>query len=236
MGEPTFNGNVLDVAMCLKRNIYPYWKASHAMNGTIHPVVSTMLPKSNKKLGAFLDIWCNDIKNNLYNGEAGLQFSINSTSDKQRDEMFSGNSLDLQSISELGDNLPMPVGRKYALNFALADGYEIDAHYLRSLFDPEKFMVKLTPMHRTTSCIDNSIDTTDGYEYYTPYIETERILKSVGFDVLVFIPSLDEDESKITCGNAILAGDHEINPISELKKHIEIVSDEIDKSKKDFHE
>lgn len=202
MGEPTWNGNVLDVAMCLKRNIYDFWKESVA----VHPVVSTMLPKNNKNLFKFLDIWCSDIKNNLYKGDAGLQFSINSTDDGQREDMFSGNSLSLNEISEIGKRLPMPIGRKYALNFALADDYIIDADKLFGLFDPNKFMCKLTPLHKTTSCSENNIETTLGYESFTPYKDKEAELKRVGFDVIVFVPSYDEDLGLITCGNAILSG------------------------------
>lgn len=202
MGEPTWNGNVLDVAMCLKRNIYDFWKESVA----VHPVVSTMLPKNNKNLFKFLDIWCSDIKNNLYKGDAGLQFSINSTDDAQREDMFSGNSLTLDEISEIGKRLPMPIGRKYALNFALADDYIIDADKLFGLFDPNKFMCKLTPLHKTTSCSENNIETTLGYESFTPYKDKESELKRVGFDVIVFVPSYDEDLGLITCGNAILSG------------------------------
>lgn len=213
MGEPTFNGNVLDVAACLRRNLYDFWDNC----GTVHPVISTMLPKANRHLEKFLDIWCNDIKNTLYNGEAGLQFSINSTCDKQRNEMFSGNSLSLDEISRIGNNLPWPKGRKYALNFALADNYEVDAYKLARLFNPEKFMVKITPLHLTHACKENNIVTTGGYEYFTPYKPTEKKLKEVGFDVIVFVPSVDEDEGRITCGNAILSGSmpnvkHEIIP------------------------
>ncbi len=40
---------------------------------------------------------------------------------------------------------------------------------------------------------------------YVPYQEVEQYLKDAGFDVLVFIPSIEEDESRITCGNAILS-------------------------------
>ena len=202
MGEPTWNGNVLDVAMCLKRNIYDFWEESI----DVHPVVSTMLPKNNKNLFKFLNIWCNDIKNKLYGGDAGLQFSINSTDDSQREDMFSGNSLTLNEISEIGKRLPMPIGRKYALNFALADDYIIDADKLFELFDPNKFMCKLTPLHKTTSCSENNIETTLGYESFTPYKDKETELKRVGFDVIVFVPSYDEDLGLITCGNAILSG------------------------------
>jgi len=202
MGEPTFNGNVLDVAACLRRNIYDFWESSTA----IHPVVSTMLPRTNKNLVKFLKIWTEDIKNGLYGGDAGLQFSINSTSNEQREQMFQHSSHTLEKIAEIGNLLPMPVGRKYALNFALADGYELDAKKLASLFNPEKFMVKVTPLHCTDSCLENDIKTTGGYEYFTPYKPAEEALKAAGFDVLVFIPSHDEDDGLITCGNAILSG------------------------------
>ena len=109
-------------------------------------------------------------------------------------------------ISRIGNKLSMPRGRKYCLNFALADNYEVNAKKLKALFDPEKFMVKITPLHMTHACVDNNIKTTDGYEYFTPYQHVETELIDAGFDVLVFVPSKDEDEGRITCGNAILSG------------------------------
>ena len=200
MGEPTFNFNVIDHAIDLHKIVRP-----HIGNSMIHPVISTMLPKNNTMLMEFLNSWC-DIKNIKYRGDAGLQFSINSTDDDQRTEMFSGNSLSLLEISEIGYLLPDPIGRKYALNFALADDYIIDAEKLLELFDPKKFLCKITPLHKTKSCEDNGISTTDGYEAFTPYKQAESQLKAAGFDVIVFVPSYDEDLGLITCGNAILSG------------------------------
>ena len=202
MGEPTFNMNVIDHFYDLHRRIR--WVV---MADTVHPVLSTMLPRRNRALRDFLLDWCY-IKNSpdLYDGEAGVQFSINSTSDEQRETMFSGNSLKLATIAAIGEALPMPKGRKYALNFALADGCEIDAVKLKRWFDSEKFMVKITPMHNTGACIRNGIKTTGGYEYFSPYRKIEEALKNAGFDVLIFIPSSDEDDGLITCGNAILSG------------------------------
>jgi 23S rRNA (adenine2503-C2)-methyltransferase len=200
MGEPTFNLNVIGHVLGLMKEIRPFLGRSH-----VHPVVSTMLPKNNKNLVPFLQEWC-EIKNNVYRGAAGLQFSINSTDEKQRNYMFSGNALTLKEISGLVQLLPDPIGRKYALNFALADEYKIDANLLAKLFNPDLFMVKITPLHITKSSIENAIQTTDGYSNFTPYKEVENKLKSAGFDVIVFVPSKDEDEGRITCGNAILSG------------------------------
>ena len=200
MGEPTWNFNVLKHAENLHEIVRPF-----IGNSLIHPVVSTMMPRSNKKLIEFLNCWC-DIKNENYRGDAGLQFSINSTDDEQREYMFSGNSLSLNDISKIGENLPDPKGRKYALNFALADEYIVDADKLAELFDPNNFMVKITPLHRTMSCKTNGIETTGGYESFVPYHDVESRLKNAGFDVIVFVPSYDEDLGLITCGNAILSG------------------------------
>jgi 23S rRNA (adenine2503-C2)-methyltransferase len=200
MGEPTFNWNVIEHAKGLLKEVRPFVNRSH-----VHPVVSTMLPRKNKRLMEFLQDWC-EIKNENFRGSAGLQFSINSTDDEQRNEMFSGNSLPLNDINEIGRLLPDPKGRKYALNFALADNYIVDAEKLAMLFNPNKFMVKITPLHKTQSCDDNGIITTDGYEAFTPYQKAETDLKNAGFDVIVFVPSYDEDLGLITCGNSILSG------------------------------
>ena len=53
---------------------------------------------------------------------------------------------------------------------------------------------------------ENNIKTSGGYTSYVPYQKVEKELIKMGFDVLVFVPSMDEDESRITCGNAILSG------------------------------
>lgn len=207
MGEPSFNQNVLDFTYDLRKVIRPYIGRS-----LVHPVFTTMMPKNNKKLFERLNEWTIDIKNDLFRGDAGLQLSINSTNENQRKEMFNGNALTLDEISEIGKHLIDPKGRKYALNFALADGYEVNAEKLRDLFSPDNFMVKITPMHRTNSCLENDIDTKEGYQYFAPYKKIEQELIKKGFDVLVFVPSYDEDLSRITCGNAILSG---ANSLSE---------------------
>lgn len=201
MGEPTWNyHNVIEHAFYLTDFVEKFIYAE-----TIHPVLSTMIPKDNFHVKHAITKWA-DLKNNEYHGNAGLQLSINSTSNEQRDRMFQKCSHSLEMISKIGEHLDNPKGRKYCLNFALADGYELDASKLVNWFDPEKFMVKITPIHKTHSTVENGIATTDGYEYFTPYKEAEQELTEAGFDVLVFVPSLDEDLGLITCGNAILSG------------------------------
>jgi len=204
MGEPTLNKNVLYAAVWLGG----YLKER---GWGFHPVVSTMMPHGTA-VSNFIDEWLK-IKNIFLNGEAGLQISVNTTDFDRRHKTMKM-AMDLGEISYIMKciiNKNGIRGRKITLNFALTEAI-IDAEYLVKLFDPQYFMCKITPMHKTTACIKNNLLTKDGYETYYPYREVEENLKAVGYDVIVFIPSKEEDESRITCGNAILSqkeGDHD---------------------------
>lgn len=200
MGEPTFNHDVLFFAEFALKTI-----VNRKVNAkTIHPVVSTMLPRSNPYLEQFVLEWCR-IKNEVYHGEAGLQFSINSTDNAQRSEQFNGMSLSLEEISTLADKLPSPVGRKYTLNFAVTANTILDAKRLSELFDKEKFIVKITPIHETNAAVKNGFDVTTSYTDYDVYRKFEQPLVKDGWDVIVFVPSKEEDSDRITCGNALIA-------------------------------
>lgn len=205
MGEPIFNENVFEFSKWLYNNKEILQDEIDMRIEVLHPVLSTMLPRKYSKLTQRILEWC-DIKNNIYNGQAGIQFSINSTNEKQRTEMFSNQQLTLSDLVEIADEMPNPIGRKYCLNFAYATNFEIDAQKLASLFDVNKFMIKITPIHNNNACRKNEIETIDGYNSYNPYKKPEEDLKDVGFDVLVFVPSFDEEDGCVTCGNAILGG------------------------------
>jgi len=197
MGEPTFNPNVLKFTI---DNLVPLVN-EYIIADTIHPVVSTMLPRSNRNLLDFLLKWC-DIKNNIYHGEAGLQFSINSTSDLQREYQMGNKSLLLSDVAKIANTLPMPVGRKYTLNFAVTANTTLDAKRLNILFDKDKWIVKITPIHETHAAIDNDFYIGDTY---TDYRKFEQPLLDLGWDVIVFVPSKEEDSDRITCGNALIS-------------------------------
>lgn len=199
MGEPTWNNNVLSFSTVIKSIV----KKCGLKAKTVHPVISTMLPKANKNLKKFILQWC-DIKNDLYNGEAGLQFSINSTDDEQRNELFDGKSLTLSEISKLAKELPIPKGRKYTLNFPVTTQTILDAKKLSELFDKDKFIVKITPIHETHSAIENGFEVS-GYADYDVYRQFEQPLLDEGWDVIVFVPSKEEDSDRITCGNALIS-------------------------------
>lgn len=200
MGEPTFNPDVLEfTSKHLRQTVKNYINAK-----TIHPVVSTMLPMRNTNLKYFLREWC-EIKNVAYRGEAGLQFSINSTDEEQRNWQFNNMSLSLNEISNIANLLQMPVGRKYTLNFAVTRETILDAKALTKMFDKNKFIVKITPIHQTKAALSNKFDVTTSYADYDVYRDFEQPLLDFGWDVIVFVPSVEEDADRITCGNALIA-------------------------------
>lgn len=206
MGEPTWNPNVLDAVK---------WMHTHLNNEFhIHPVVSTMMPKHNEWLKTFIHTWMR-MKNRLFKGEAGLQLSINSTNEKEREYMFNNNALSLKQISKIMEGI-IPNGRKITLNFAVAN-YEINPQVLLEYFDPDNYIIKLTPMHKTERAMKNNIKTKGDYTTYYSYQKHEKELVNAGYDVIVFIASKEEDEGLITCGNAILSGSVPTVPYREEK-------------------
>lgn len=216
MGDPIFNANVLKFSRWLADNKRHLQDETGLRIEVLHPVLTTSMPKKFGPLGERLLEWC-EIKNQDYNGQAGLQISINSTDDAQREDMFGGAALSLDGIAKLAESFPAPVSRKYCLNFAYSTDFVIDAQRVADLFDPEHWMCKITPIHNNNACRENGIETVGGYETFRPYEKPERDLIEAGFDTLVFVPSIDEEDGLVTCGNAVLGGSQMKSDTSIIK-------------------
>lgn len=195
MGEPTFNENVICVANDVARIV-------DGMFNEYHPVVSTMCPKGNKNLQNFLTDWV--LAGYEYGGEDGygLQFSINTLNEEDRNIMFQGMSLSLKEISNLIDSLPQPKKRKFTLNFAVTSKCNLDPKLMNKYFDKSKCIVKITPIHETIEAVNNDYEIIKDFDVYEKF---EQPLVKDGWDVIVFIPSKEEDEDRITCGNSLIA-------------------------------
>ena len=204
MGEPIVNQNVFTFSRALINEKRYYQDRFGLRVETLHPVLTTSLPRRFVHLDSCLNDWVN-IKNELYRGQAGLQISVNSTNEDQRQKMFAGGSITLEDFSRIAARFPTPIGRKYCLNIAYSTDFEVDAIKLAKMFNVNSWMVKITPIHNNSACRENGIETVGGYDSYHPYRNVEQELKNVGFDVLVFVPSMDEEKGLVTCGNLILS-------------------------------
>lgn len=200
MGEPTFNCQVIQVARDLASAVSNE-SGSDVSFEEYHPVVSTMMPKSNKNLKQFLMDWVNTGR--AFGGKDGfgLQFSINTLDENKRNEMFNNRSLSLQEIGEIISELPAPTGRKYTLNFAVTRDSNLDPELMEKYFDKEKCVVKITPIHKTVEAVDSGYEIVTDFDVYEQF---EGPLVENGWDVIVFVPSKEEDEDRITCGNALI--------------------------------
>ena len=205
MGDPIFNTDVFEFARWLYHSKWEIEKDKGLRIEVIHPVLTTSLPRKLPALKERILEWCK-IKNDVYNGQAGLQFSINSTDEDQRTKMFGDQQLYLEDLAKIAEDMPYPISRKYCLNFAYSTDFAIDADKIKRLFDPHKFMIKITPIHNNNACRKNDIKTIGGYDSWQPYQKPEKDLKNAGFDVLVFVPSIDEEDGLVACGNLILGG------------------------------
>ena len=200
MGEPTFNPNVISSAKYVATMLND--PCSDVTFEEYHPVVSTMMPKSNKNLETFLLDWVNT--GFLYGGEDGfgLQFSINTLDEDSRNEMFRGCSLSLSEIGRIIDTLPMPKKRKYTLNFAVTSQSNLDVELMNKYFDKNKCIVKITPIHETVEAVNEGYEIIKSFDVYEQF---EKPLVEDGWDVIVFVPSAEEDADRITCGNSLIA-------------------------------
>ena len=200
MGEPTFNPNVITSAEYIAKMLGD--ENSDVTFDEYHPVVSTMMPKTNKNLEEFLHKWVET--GFVYGGEDGfgLQFSINTLDEDDRNAMFRNRSMSLQEISDVIKELPMPKKRKYTLNFAVTSKSNLDVDLMNKYFDKEKCIVKITPIHETVEAVDEGYEIVKDFDVYEKF---EQPLVDDGWDVIVFVPSREEDADRITCGNSLIA-------------------------------
>ena len=199
MGEPTFNYNVITSARLIAEMLA---MPNSITFDTYYPVISTMMPKSNKNLNDFLHMW---IETGFEFGDEdgfGLQFSINTLDEDQRNKMFDNKSLSLQEISDIIKTLPMPKKCKYTLNFEVTSECNLDVNLMNKYFDKEKCIVKITPIHETVEVVKERYKiVTKIVTDFDVYEKFEQPLVKDGWDVIVSVPSNKEDTDCITCGN-----------------------------------
>jgi 23S rRNA (adenine2503-C2)-methyltransferase len=198
MGEPTFNPDVIKAAVKIATMIEP---GNTVYFDEYHPVVSTMMPKGHNKLEGFLQEWVKQGK--IYGGKDGfgLQFSINTLDEEERNKMFRNHSLSLQEIGDIISRLPAPKKRKYTLNFAVTSKSNLDPELMDKYFDKEKCIVKITPIHETHEAVNQGYEIVKDFDVYEKF---EKPLVKAGWQVIVFIPSEEEDSDRITCGNSLI--------------------------------
>jgi len=188
MGDPAFNLNVLDVLEELpKINDAP---------GLI-PSLSTIAPLGSD--GFFKRL--TETKDKIYKGKFQLQFSIHTTDSKLRDWLIPFEKWDLEKIGKYGEEFHTNGERKITLNFALAEGMPVNPDLLLNHFNPDKFLIKITPVNPTFRANKNGISS-----HIIPEKEQYEViekLREVGYEVILSIGELQENHIGSNCGQYI---------------------------------
>jgi 23S rRNA (adenine2503-C2)-methyltransferase len=192
MGEPALNMAVLDVLEQLPHR----YRAPGLM-----PSVSTIAPHG---VDAFFEGLL-DVKNRLYsNRRFQFQYSIHTTDVALRDKLIPVRKWSFPQMSAYGERFYRSGDRKITLNFALAEGMPVEPDVLLRYFDPERYLVKITPVNPTCRAVQNGLSThIDPYRPETGHA-IAKTLTGAGYDVIISIGEVEENAIGSNCGQYVL--------------------------------
>ncbi len=190
MGEPSFNPNVLQLLEDLPQ--------LYNIPGFI-PSLSTIAPRgTNSFFNRLLEI-----KKSKYPLTFQLQFSIHSTDKSQRTQFIPVHKWEFNEMARYGKRFFDPGGKKITLNFALSTVSIIDPDVLIRYFDPELFIIKLTPLNPTFKASGNKL-----HSLITPensHYEIIEQLEEKGYNVILSIGEWEENQIGSNCGQYVQA-------------------------------
>ena len=191
MGEPSYNPAVLDVLEQLP-SIYD-------APGLL-PSLSTVAPRGTEP---FFDRLI-EINKEIYKGSFQLQFSIHTTDYEKRRWLIPKETWSLGQIAEYGLRFYVQDGKKISLNFALAKGFSVDPNVIRELFNPNYFLVKITPVNPTFSAADNCIESVIQEDTLPGDIGIVQELEQAGYQVIFSRGEFEENKIGSNCGQHVL--------------------------------
>ncbi len=141
-----------------------------------------------------------EVKDRLYrDGRFQLQFSAHSTDEKVRREVMRARPWSLERVAEFGRRWKRPGDRKVTLNFALAPGQPLEPEVVARIFDPETFLVKITPVNPTRAA--EASGSARLWNEAPPDVAAARAgLRALGFDVILSPSAPEEIEAATSCG------------------------------------
>ncbi len=191
MGEPAFNQDILDVLEELPQK----YTAPGLM-----PSISSIAPRSTK---IFFEQLL-EIKRALYaGGHFQFQFSLHTTDQELREKLIPVKKWDFAQMAAYGEKFYQPGDRKITLNFALAKEVPVDPAVLLTHFDPDKFLIKITPLNPTYSALEHGLTS-----YIDPHAENDSYpiidqLEAAGYQVIVSIGEIEENQIGSNCGQYV---------------------------------
>lgn len=191
MGDPALNPEVLTVL----KQLPMIYNAPGLL-----PSVSTVAPKNSEE---FLEKLLN-IKNRHYrNGRFQFQFSIHTTDVNKRNELIPTSKFNFKEMADYGRRFYEDGDKKITLNFAMSKGYPVDVDIVKQYFDPDIFIIKLTPINPTERAMCNEL--VSEIDAYNPASANQIVndFRSQGFDVILSIGEVEENKIGSNCGQFV---------------------------------
>jgi 23S rRNA (adenine2503-C2)-methyltransferase len=201
MGEPSLNLGVLDVLQELPQR----YQAPGLM-----PSISTIAPAGAER---FFDLLL-EIKQAYYSwGHFQLQVSLHTTDLELRDKFVPVKKWSFKQIGDYGERFYAAGDRKITLNFALVQGMPVDPTVLLNCFDPDIFLIKITPLNPTYRARENNL-----VSYVDPLSAGQKYeivqgLQDSGYQVILSIGEKEENLIGSNCGQYLrrhLSAEHPI--------------------------
>jgi 23S rRNA (adenine2503-C2)-methyltransferase len=193
MGEPALNPAVLEALAQLP--------GRYAAPGLM-PSLSTVAPAA---AGRFFERLLEIKREHYGGGRFQFQFSLHTSDDRLRDALIPVRKWSLAEMAAYGERFYEPGDRKITLNFALAQGNPLEAEALLVHFSPGKFLVKITPLNPTYRAAENGLASHVNPSNPDPRDETVEALRRAGYEVIVSIGELEENQVGSNCGQYLRA-------------------------------
>ena len=201
MGEPALNlYNVLDSMVAL-----PDISKEEERDFKWLPCFNSILPrKCGNGIDGFKVIFeVISVKESVFDGFLHFQISCNSTDENVRKQLFGG--ADVLTLKEIIDyiNRFEITNRTVTLNFIVMKGIPVDVKYLVNLgLNPEKFVVKLIPLNKTTNAQKHNLETYANYSNYEDLVRLANKFQEQGIPVIYDAIARCE-EAGLCCGQLV---------------------------------
>jgi 23S rRNA (adenine2503-C2)-methyltransferase len=208
MGDPALNMAVIKVLKVLP-DLYH-------IPGFL-PSISTIAPNGTDN---FFDELL-EIKETMYENNFQLQFSLHSTNEQQRDWIIPVKKWSFSRIASYANSFVRFGNKKISLNFALSKETILEPNELIKFFDPEKFLIKITPVNPTFMSSKNEIDT-----FIQPDSNEIAVIDEIrnnGYQVILSIGEWEENRIGSNCGQQLLNNRNKDHKLSNSYTY-EIVS------------
>jgi 23S rRNA (adenine2503-C2)-methyltransferase len=188
MGDPSMNPAVIEALEALPGE-YP---------GT--SVVASVSTVGLSGSSRFLER-LKEVKDRFYgDGRFQLQFSVHSTDADARRRLIPARTMSLLEMARAGEAFRSPGDKKVTLNFCLIEGVPIDPAAVREAFDPEHFLVKLTPLNPTASSRRWGLVSVVGPGTEARADGIVAAFRAEGFETLLSIGRFEENQIGSNCG------------------------------------